>query len=130
MHDIDLYAGGMTEKRVPGTYVGKTFACILGKQFQNLKQGDRFWYERQQPEGFTEGIILVIYLIICLSFNTCVLRKVSRYHMCHRLTTFHYSPLIVHWSSDREILVLVVLNYSYLESDWLHQIWKLHSTGL
>ena len=55
MHDIDLYAGGMTEKRVPGTYVGKTFACILGKQFQNLKQGDRFWYERRQPEGFTEG---------------------------------------------------------------------------
>jgi hypothetical protein len=55
VHDIDLYAGGMTEKRVPGTYVGKTFACILGKQFQNLKQGDRFWYERRQPEGFTEG---------------------------------------------------------------------------
>ena len=55
MHDIDLYAGGMTEKRVPGTYVGKTFACILGKQFHNLKQGDRFWYERRQPEGFTEG---------------------------------------------------------------------------
>jgi hypothetical protein len=55
VHDIDLFAGGMTEKRVGGTYVGNTFACILGKQFQILKRGDRFWYEREGSEGFTEG---------------------------------------------------------------------------
>ncbi|VDI30210.1 Hypothetical predicted protein [Mytilus galloprovincialis] len=46
----------MLEQRLSGdaAYVGETFGCILGQQFQNLKQGDRFWYERAEPEGFSQ----------------------------------------------------------------------------
>ncbi|XP_052093420.1 peroxidasin homolog pxn-2-like [Mytilus californianus] len=62
VHDIDLYVGGMLELRSTAlngggdfTYVGETFACILGEQFKNLKNGDRFWYERAEPEGFSES---------------------------------------------------------------------------
>ncbi|CAC5420742.1 PXDN [Mytilus coruscus] len=56
VYDIDLYVGGMLEQRIAGdsAYVGETFACILGKQFQYLKQADRFWYERAEPEGFSQ----------------------------------------------------------------------------
>ncbi|XP_060081901.1 lactoperoxidase-like [Ylistrum balloti] len=45
VEDIDLFAGGMTEKNVEGGHVGGTFGCLLGKQFQALKEGDRFWYQ-------------------------------------------------------------------------------------
>lgn len=53
--DIDLWAGGISERQVndgDGT-VGPTFACIIGREFRNLRKGDRFWFERSQE--FTES---------------------------------------------------------------------------
>lgn len=49
--DIDLFSGGLAERPVRGGIVGPVFACIIAQQFQNLRQGDRFWYEN--PAGFT-----------------------------------------------------------------------------
>ncbi len=50
VNDIDLYAGGLSEKIVVGDglqeyAVGSTFACILMDQFANIKKSDRFYYE-------------------------------------------------------------------------------------
>ncbi|KAJ8304775.1 hypothetical protein KUTeg_018358 [Tegillarca granosa] len=54
--DIDLYAGGISEKHLQGADVGPTFACILGRQFQALKEGDRFWYENKfKKTGFSSA---------------------------------------------------------------------------
>ncbi|KAK7110541.1 hypothetical protein V1264_014394 [Littorina saxatilis] len=52
-NDIDLYSGALSERPVAGGSVGETYACLLGMQFRDLKNGDRFWYERTSSEGFT-----------------------------------------------------------------------------
>jgi len=52
--DIDLWTAGVTERPLPGSMVGPTFACIVGKQFHNFRYGDRFWYENGGwPSSFT-----------------------------------------------------------------------------
>ncbi len=48
---IDLWVGGLAEKRLPGAHIGPTFACILGLTFSRLRDGDRFWY--QNPYVFS-----------------------------------------------------------------------------
>ena len=42
--DIDAFTGSMSEKSVVRGIVGPTIACILGIQFKNLKEGDRFFF--------------------------------------------------------------------------------------
>lgn len=52
--DIDLWSGGVSERRMPGAQIGPTFACIIARQFSNIKRGDRFWFENgNQPSSFT-----------------------------------------------------------------------------
>jgi len=59
VNDIDLWVGGLGEGafvsndaldsslRQGGAVVGATFACLLRKQFDELKQSDRFYYENR-----------------------------------------------------------------------------------
>ena len=42
---MDLWVGGLAERKLPGAQVGPTFACILGLTFTRIRDGDRFWYE-------------------------------------------------------------------------------------
>lgn len=54
--DIDLWSGGVSERRMSGAQIGPTFACIIARQFSNIKRGDRFWYENSGfPSSFTLG---------------------------------------------------------------------------
>ena len=49
---IDLWVGGLAEKRMEGSNLGPTFACIIGKTFADVRNGDRFFWEN--PGVFTE----------------------------------------------------------------------------
>ena len=39
--DIDLFIGGISERKVPGALVGPVFQCIIGEQFFATRYGDR-----------------------------------------------------------------------------------------
>ncbi|KAI5099534.1 eosinophil peroxidase isoform 2 precursor [Silurus meridionalis] len=43
--NIDLWAAGIAEPFVAGGRVGPVFSCIITSQFQNIRQGDRLWWE-------------------------------------------------------------------------------------
>ncbi len=47
--DVDLFVAGMAETPLPGAAVGKTFACLIAKQFHNVKFGDRFFLSHRGP---------------------------------------------------------------------------------
>ncbi|KAM6467669.1 myeloperoxidase-like [Liasis olivaceus] len=44
-NNIDLWIGGVAEPFVRNGRVGPLLACIIGKQLQNIRDGDRFWWE-------------------------------------------------------------------------------------
>ncbi|XP_038669023.1 myeloperoxidase-like [Scyliorhinus canicula] len=45
--NIDLWLAGIIEPFVRGGRVGPLFACLIGKQFRDVRNGDRFWWEKQ-----------------------------------------------------------------------------------
>ena len=71
--DIDVFVGGVTETPRDGALVGPLFECLLGHQFRDLKQGDRYWYETIGVEGFKYSMYLHIkhknHVVIKYSFE-------------------------------------------------------------
>ena len=45
LETVDLWVGGLAEKRLPGGIIGATFACIFARTFEAVRNGDRFYYE-------------------------------------------------------------------------------------
>uniref|UniRef100_A0A8C4RCS1 Myeloid-specific peroxidase n=1 Tax=Erpetoichthys calabaricus TaxID=27687 RepID=A0A8C4RCS1_ERPCA len=46
-NNIDVWIGGAVEPFVPNGRVGPLFACLIGTQFQRIRNGDRFWWENR-----------------------------------------------------------------------------------
>ena len=42
---VDLWIGGLSERREVGSLLGPTFACLFGITFANIRDGDRFYYK-------------------------------------------------------------------------------------
>lgn len=44
--NIDAWVGMLAEDHVPGSSVGPTLRAVIADQFERLRDGDRFWFER------------------------------------------------------------------------------------
>jgi hypothetical protein len=54
--DVDLFAGGICEQRVPGGHVGPLVAAVIHQQLQDLMEADRFWYENTEDRRWIEEV--------------------------------------------------------------------------
>ena len=59
VEDIDPFTGGAAEEPVSGGVVGPTFACLISKQFANIKEGDRLFFTHQE-DGLPAGLSSMI----------------------------------------------------------------------
>ena len=46
VEDIDAWVGGLAEDSMPGALVGELIYTVLKRQFEALRDGDRYWYTR------------------------------------------------------------------------------------
>ena len=49
INEVDPWVGIVNEHSVPGGILGETGAKIVGINFNRLRNGDRFWYEKSLP---------------------------------------------------------------------------------
>lgn len=54
--NIDLWVGGLAEDHVPNSSLGETFHKIVREQFLRIRDGDRFWYQRNMSSEVNEII--------------------------------------------------------------------------
>jgi Ca2+-binding RTX toxin-like protein len=47
INSVDLWTGGLAEDHTAGAMIGQTFGTIIAQQFENLRDGDRYWFENQ-----------------------------------------------------------------------------------
>ncbi|XP_064379561.1 myeloperoxidase-like isoform X1 [Dromaius novaehollandiae] len=76
--NIDIWIGSLAEPFVNGGRVGPLMACIIGTQFRNLRDGDRFWWENKgifTPQQRSSLAKISLSQIIC---DNTHISKVSR----------------------------------------------------
>lgn len=56
INDIDLWVGGISEEPVEDSQFGELFDEIILKQFQCVRDGDRFWYENHLTSSELERL--------------------------------------------------------------------------
>ncbi|XP_030041454.1 eosinophil peroxidase isoform X2 [Microcaecilia unicolor] len=54
-NNIDIWIGGVAEPFASDARIGPLLSCLIGKQFQDVRDGDRFYYEN--PGVFTRNQI-------------------------------------------------------------------------
>lgn len=74
--NVDLFMGGLAEDHAPGALVGPTFQRIIGRQFDALRTGDRFFWTNEGFDPKTARMIANTTLseIIMRNTNTTNLR--------------------------------------------------------
>ena len=82
---IDLFAAGISETNDGDKLLGRTFGCILGRTFRELREGDRFYYEngdvvtvRQQREVRRMTMAMVMCLTLRDVRRNTPLQRIQR----------------------------------------------------
>ncbi|HET7879393.1 MAG TPA: peroxidase family protein [Acetobacteraceae bacterium] len=68
--NVDLFIGGLAEDHLPGAMVGSTFDAIIAQQFENLRDGDRLWWQNQGFDPATAAQIANTTLSDIIERNT------------------------------------------------------------
>jgi len=76
VNDVDLFVGLNLEDAIHGGLVGPTSACLIGRQFRDLRDGDRFFFSHQGvlPPNSYAG--LSNYTTFCFFCNTVQIDEV------------------------------------------------------
>ncbi|NXF30734.1 PERM Myeloperoxidase, partial [Nyctibius bracteatus] len=77
--NIDIWLGALAEPFVKGGRVGPLMACLIGTQFRNVRDGDRFWWENKgvfTPQQRSSLAKISLSRIIC---DNTHISKVSRH---------------------------------------------------
>lgn len=67
---MDLYVGVLGEKDINNSIVGEIGMTLIARQFKNIRNGDRFWYESAYPDE-------IIKQIKCTSFSDLIKRNIG-----------------------------------------------------
>lgn len=54
--EIDLWVGALSEDTLRGAHVGELMHHVMRRQFEALRDGDRFWYARALPDGLRREV--------------------------------------------------------------------------
>jgi len=88
-NDIDLFAGGISEKHFGKHEVGPTFSCIIKRQFESLRDGDRFYYEN--PGVFTTAQLnaikqVTLATVLCENLKDLVSLQPDAFHSPYKIS--------------------------------------------
>lgn len=72
---VELWIGGLAENHLKGAMLGQTFATIIGRQFQALREGDPLWYQNQGLDPAT------VKQIQSTSLSQLILRNTDTQHI-------------------------------------------------
>jgi hypothetical protein len=75
VNKVELWIGGLAENHVAGGMVGQTFGVIIAEQFQDLRDGDRYWYQNQ---GFDPATMREIE---SMTLSSVILKNTDTEHM-------------------------------------------------
>ncbi|XP_057177526.1 eosinophil peroxidase isoform X2 [Triplophysa rosa] len=102
--NIDIWLGGVAEPFVPGGRVGPLFACLISTQFQNIREGDRLWWETNGAFTNKQRTSLASVSLARIICDNTGIRKVpidpfhftnsSNYVHCENIPTFDLNPWI------------------------------------
>lgn len=56
VNNVELFVGLMGENPLPGSQLGQTEQAILAQQFENLRDGDRYFYENADPPSLVNQL--------------------------------------------------------------------------
>ena len=84
--NIDLWVASLAEEHLPGSSVGELFTAIIADQFNRLRDGDRFWYQRDI------GDQLLLTQIENTTLADIILRNTDINHIQDNVFLYHDGP--------------------------------------
>ncbi|NWI88224.1 PERE peroxidase, partial [Pitta sordida] len=77
--NIDIWIGALAEPFVSGGRVGPLMACLIGTQFRNIRDGDRFWWQNRGVFTYRQRRSLAKISLSRIICDNTHITKVSRH---------------------------------------------------